>query len=373
MNSTFAHRLSQAWFAIQDGLFPEIEHQLGETLTRKLQQLIRTLEVARVEEHLPDLRRMTGRPQRDRAALARAFVAKAVLNITTTEALIDRLHQDRRLKRLCGFDLFRKLPDAATFSRAFAEFAQFELPQRVHAALISAHLSDQLIGHLSRDSSAIEVRERPARKPQDAVTEPAQKPARRGRPKRGEVRVAPSPTRIEQQLQTTTLTEMLSDLPRDCDTGTKQDAQGFKRGWIGYKLHWDVADGGIPISAILTSASVHDSQVYIPLGMMSDKRVTNLYDLADAGYCSPLLRDYSRSLGHVPLVDYNPRRGEKIPFAPHEAVRYKERSTVERANARIKDEFGGRSIYVRGPVKVMAHLMFGIVALTVDQLMRWTT
>ena len=106
MNSTFGHRLSQAWFAIQDGLFPEMEQQLGETLTPKLQQLIRTLEIARVEEHLPDLQRLIGRPQRDRAALARAFVAKAVLNLTTTEALIDRLHHDDSLKRVCGFNLF---------------------------------------------------------------------------------------------------------------------------------------------------------------------------------------------------------------------------------------------------------------------------
>ncbi len=134
-----------------------------------------------------------------------------------------------------------------------------------------------------------------------------------------------------------------------------------------------MADGGIPISAMLTSASVHDSQVFIPLARKSAARVDSLYDLADAGYCSPLLCDYSRSLGHVPLIDHNPRRGEKIPFAPHEAVRYRERSTVERANARLKDEFGGRSIFVRGPVKVMAHLMFGVVALTVDQLMRWLT
>lgn len=139
--------------------------KLGETLTPKLQQLIRTLEVARVEEHRPDLRRLTGRPQRDRAALARAFVAKAVLNLPTTEALIDRLQQERNLRRLCGFDLCRKLPDAATFSRAFAAFAPFELPQRVHAALIAAHLSDQCIGHLSRDRSAIAARERPAKLP----------------------------------------------------------------------------------------------------------------------------------------------------------------------------------------------------------------
>ena len=118
---------------------------------------------------------------------------------------------------------------------------------------------------------------------------------------------------------------------------------------------------------------MHDSQVYIPLGMMSDKRVTNLYDLADAGYCSPLLRDYSRSLGHVPLIDHNPRGGEKIEFAPAEAQRYKERSQAERTNARLKDEFGGRQVWVRGPTKVMNHLMFGLLALTADQLLRLLT
>lgn len=369
MNTTFRDRLSQVWFAIQDGLFPEIERQLGEATSTKQQQLIRILEVARVEDFLPDLRGVPGRPQRDRAALARAFVAKAVLNLPHTEALIERLRQDRSLARLCGFNPFRRLPDAATFSRAYAEFARLELPQRVHAALVSEHLGEQLIGHLSRDSSAIEARERPAPKAEETAAAP---PARRGRPRKAEQRPK-APSRIERQLNLSTLDEMLDDLPRACDVGAKQDSQGFKRAWIGYKLHWDVADGGIPISALLTSASLHDSQAFIPLARMSAARVTNLYDLADAGYCSPLLREYSRGLGHVPLIEHNPRRGEKILFAPHEAVRYRERSTVERANARLKDEFGGRSIFVRGPLKVMAHLMFGVVALTVDQLMRWVT
>ena len=43
---------------------------------------------------------------------------------------------------------------------------------------------------------------------------------------------------------------------------------------------------------------------------------------------------------------------------------------VERVNARLKDEFGGRSIRVRGPAKVMAHLMFGVLALTADQILK---
>ena len=38
-------------------------------------------------------------------------------------------------------------------------------------------------------------------------------------------------------------------------------------------------------------------------------------------------------------------------------------------NARLKDEFGGHHVWVRGYLKVN-HLVFGILALSVDQLMR---
>lgn len=166
---------------------------------------------------------------------------------------------------------------------------------------------------------------------------------------------------------------MLTDLPTCCDVGTKRNSNGYKTSWIGYKLHLDVGDGMVPISAIVTSASVHDSQVAIPLATLSAQRVTNLYDLMDAGYCSPILREHSRQLGHVPLIDHNPRRGEKIEFAPHEAQRYKERSAVERVNGRLKDSFGVHRINVRGHEKVLSHLMFAVLALTADQLLRWVT
>ena len=56
-----------------------------------------------------------------------------------------------------------------------------------------------------------------------------------------------------------------------------------------------------------------------------------------------------------------------------EDIRYNERSSVERVNGRIKDDVGGDSIRVRGHKKVMCHLMFGILALTVDQLLRLLT
>ena len=48
-----------------------------------------------------------------------------------------------------------------------------------------------------------------------------------------------------------------------------------------YKFTVDVGDGGIPLSAITTSASVHDSQVAIPLMKMTSDRVESLYDSHD--------------------------------------------------------------------------------------------
>jgi len=163
---------------------------------------------------------------------------------------------------------------------------------------------------------------------------------------------------------------MLSDIPTACDRGTKCNAQGYKLSWNGYKLHLDTADCGVPIAALLSSASMHDSRAAIPLSLMSAQRVTNLYDVMDAAYCSTELREHSHSLGHIPLIDHNPRKGQKIEFDPAEAIRYNERTVAERSNARLKDEFGGKIIMVKGDTKVMGHLMFGVLALSANQLMR---
>jgi hypothetical protein len=163
---------------------------------------------------------------------------------------------------------------------------------------------------------------------------------------------------------------MLSEIPTQCDRGTKSNAQGYKHSWNGYKLHLDTADCGVPIAALLSSASMHDSRAAIPLSLMSAQRVTNLYDLMDAAYCGKQLREHSESLGHVPLIDHNPRQGKKIEFDPAQAIRYRERTVAEHSNARLKDEFGASHLGVKGALKVMSHLMFGVLALSADQLIR---
>lgn len=386
--------LRQRLKAVQRELIEGLGAEMNAPTSPALERLVHTLDWLRMEEFVADGCGV-GRPQRERFALANAFIAKVVLRLPTTVALIDRLKVDRALRRICGFAWFKRLPDEATFSRAFAQFAQERLAERVHEALVKEQLGDQLIGHISRDGTAIAVRERPAQAAQ--ATQPALEPRvpeqpalpmqidppqqpgapdtttrikhRRGRPRRGEVRAPKESSRIGRQRQQE-VQQMLAEISRHCDRGAKCNAQGYKNSWNGYKLHIDTADCSVPISAVLTSASVHDSQVAIPLSRLSAQRVTSLYDVMDAAYCSAELREDSRALGHVPLIDHNPRGGVKLAFAPHEAARYKERTVAERMNARLKDEFGGNNVWVRGPVKVMSHLMFGVLVLSADQLMR---
>jgi hypothetical protein len=361
--SFLAETLSQFWLSIQGRLFPWLEEELGE-LSEKQRQLVSILELTRIESFIASSRGWPGRPEKDRRAIARAFVAKVVYNMATTRQLLERLGSDPTLRRLCGWERQNDLPSEATFSRAFAEFAQRKLVEEVHAALIEKYEGPRLVGHIARDSTEIAARERGVKKEKK---QPLPK-HKRGRPKQGEVRVKPI-TRLERQ-QNMTLEEMLNDLPRVCDSGTKLNSRSYPVYWVGYKLHLDVADGQIPISCILTSASVHDSQAALPLATMTAQRVTNLYDLMDAAYDTQIIREHSRSLGHQPLIDYNNRGVEKRAFAPHEAQRFKERTSVERVYGRLKDEFGGRMIRVRGATKVMASLMFGVLALTADEILR---
>jgi K+-transporting ATPase c subunit len=106
-----------------------------------------------------------------------------------------------------------------------------------------------------------------------------------------------------------TLAAMLAELPRNCDVGVKRNAKGHQESWIGYKPHIDSADGEIPISCVLTSASVHDSQLAIPLATMTAARVTNLYDLMDSAYDDAAIKQHSRDLGHVPIIEISIRGG----------------------------------------------------------------
>ena len=378
------------WNHIQGYLFPWLREEV-DPMTEALGRLVTTLDVIGLEAFVPEPPRGAGRPPDDRRALARAFVAKAVLGVPTTTALIERLDVDKSLRRILGWERRSQVPSgsypfprlrgvcAGRSARQDARGADRALARRAHRR------RDRARRH--RDRGAREAGQDGAERQKEDPPPPdgAQPTRKRGRPRKDEERPKPEPTRLERQT-TQNLDQMLADLPTACDVGSKKNSKGYKETWVGYKLHLDVACGQIPVSCVLTSASVHDSQVAIPLMTMTGARVSYLYDLMDAAYDAAAIHDHSKALGHAPIIDRNFRaqheakaewakeveRMKLIHMPDPDDVIFDFRTLAERVNARLKDEFGARSVRVRGAIKVKCHLMFGVVALAVDQILRVT-
>ncbi|MCY4151398.1 MAG: transposase, partial [Aestuariivita sp.] len=213
-----ANTIADIWNRFQGELFPNLTQDLG-PLTPNHQRFVTVLDMKPVEAFIQTHSSGRGRPLEDRRALARSFIAKAVWNLPTTRALLDRLQCDPKMRRLCGWERVGDIPSESTFSRAFAEFADMALPERLHAALIESAFADTVVGQLSRDSTAIAAREKPKAKLSTPKT-----PRKRGRPK--------EPRRLDRQLNAgLSLKHMLADLPNAGDIGTKRNAKGYKTSW----------------------------------------------------------------------------------------------------------------------------------------------
>jgi hypothetical protein len=216
--------VAEIWNPICSIPVPRLEECLDQPLTAKLKQLVGILEIVRIEEHLPpEPSHQRRRKRQDRWFIARAFVAKAVYDLETTQQLIKALRLQPSLRRICGFARRTHIPSSATFSCAFAEFATLKWADTVHAALVHTYVGEQVVMHISRDATMIVAREKPVptRKP-----EPAPK-KKRGRPKKGQPAPVPEPTRLQKQLDQT-IEEALAELPYVCNVGTKTDSKGHK-------------------------------------------------------------------------------------------------------------------------------------------------
>ena len=387
--------LSRIWQGTQQVLFPNLEMDLA-PISEREKEFARMIELVQVDQHIGPYRWVgVGRKPHDRLAIAHAFLAKAHWNLTETKRLIEMLKSSPTISLICGWKTAKEIPSESVFCRAFREFSDGNLLQLVHETMIRNCLGDKIIGHISRDSTAIPAREKPIRKPKEACKEKGSKDkacknkackkkackknackktaCKKKAVRRKAVRHSPSAgelKRLDIQVRRT-MAENIADLPRQCDIGVKKNSMGHVFWWIGYKLHIDTMDGDIPVSAILTSASLHDSQAAVPLIQMSTDRHTYLYDLSDSAYDAKRIKDFSREQGHVPITAPNNRR-RKVPVEldPAEKVRYRCRSSAERVNSNLKDNYGVRIIRVRGAAKVMAQLMFAIIALCANQLFR---
>ena len=351
---------------VQKSLLPHLNECLNTPLTEREEKLVAILEIVEIEKYVyrTASTQWLGRKLLARRAIARSFVAKSFNRYATTADLIRALKSSPNLRLVCGFESAEDIPSESTFSRAFREFSENGLAVQNLDGLVKEYLSDEIICHINRDSTAITGRKKPLKK-----KKVVKKPRKRGRPAAGEKREPVKMKRLDRQSQQS-LEDAISELPTACDRGTKKNAKGYKTSWNGYKLHLDTNDNGLPFSALVTSASMHDSQAAIPLMKMTSSKVNYLYDLMDAAYDAKAIDKMSKQLGHVPIIDRNSRGRDVVPMAEHESARYRERSGAERANARLKDDFGANNIRVRGHSKVTLHLMLGVVTLFADQLIK---
>lgn len=348
--------LLSLWKHIQRQLIPALGHELGELSDkdRKFVEVIGLLRLNPIAERYGW--RGVGCPPSSRIWMIHALIAKEIYQFPTRKALVEALRSNPTLRGLCGWESRADVPSESTFCRAFERFAEDRLPEQIHAELIARHCKDKLAGHVSRDSTAIKAPDNsPIVKKQERVR------GKPGRPRKGEAPVPAEPKRLDLQ-PTRTLAENLADLPTASDCSGKRGSKGNMEYWRGYKLHVDVIDGDIPVSAILTSASTHDSQVAIPLMQMTTQRVTSCYQLMDAAYDAKAIREYAKKLGQVPIIE-PAQKGNWTPLDPAERKRFAQRSSCERFNSQLKENLGGRTVRVRGALKVMCHLMFGVVVI----------
>lgn len=380
--------LSKMWnkvLNLEISLFPLLKEKLRlEELSYKEQKLIKILDFAQIEKNFTVVS-LTNTPK-DRAEIARAFIAKSVYNLQTTRDLIDRLRIDRTLRVLCGWRYTNDIPSESKFSRVFKELSDLNIAQKTHEKFVKEYLSQKTFFYNATDATKIPLREKAVKK------EKVKKVKRKaGRPKKGEAREAIKPKILEQQKEMQTAEEMLCLVSTECGVGVKQNSKGNKEVWIGGKLHISAVDGDIPITAFYSGANVHDSSVALPLIAETSRRVNYLYDLQDAGYDSDIIREFSIKYNHRPVVDINPKNSQvlrdKIQLIEDEkkkfeyfgltqssdAHHYNQRSMVERVNKYLKDDFGCDKIYYQGATKVASVLAFGILSICIHQSLKLVT
>lgn len=308
-----------------------------------------------------------GRPRKTRLGIYKSYLASLVFGVPTNTNLRKRLLSDVNLRKLCGFPTRKAVPSESVFSRVFAAFSKNEISQKLHDAMVATYVSPLLIGHISRDSTAIHTREKPVNTKKDI---PQKKKRKRGRPKRGEVRPPKEETVLEKQADMEP-DKALQEINIQPSWGCKVNSQGKKNHWKGYKLHLDVTDFGLPVTAVLTGANVYDNQVAIPMEKITERKVTHLYSLMDSAYDALPVRVLISSRNRIPIIEYNKRRGPEKQLDPAEKQRFKIRSVVERSNAHLKDWLIGPVLYVKGPQKVMQRLMLGGVILTALKILQY--
>lgn len=289
---------------------------------------------------------MNGRPGYPLSSILAVWTVKEFFSLKTITATLEFIRSSSSIRTICSLDI---IPSAASISRRTAELEEVMDIDSIHSLLCSSFYKDRLVCNLSIDSTIIEGREKPA------ARERKKSAGRRGRRKKGseEAKAAAEKRQKTEDLhaleENGDIQEYINTLCGECSLTGKNNSKGHMQWFIGYKAHLAVDDFGIPVASFITGACVTDAKVAIPLIRTANDRCTFLYALMDGGYSDKRIAQFLSSIGKVPVIDFKAvRNGIKPEMDMAKRSRFKARTTVERTNSEMKENFLPYELYSRG-------------------------
>ncbi|MDT3698107.1 MAG: transposase [Thermincola sp.] len=162
-----------------------------------------------------------GRKPENREAILRALLIAPFENISEFTALRDRLVSDIRFRYQCGFELPKRIPSIATFSRVFGQIVEKEIAQKLFNDLVQQCLDANIVvgETIAIDSTAIDAYEK---------KQPKSKSQKTG----------------------------------NATWGAKYDTFRNKITWFGYKIHLAVdTSSELPLAIEVTPANINDGDI----------------------------------------------------------------------------------------------------------------
>ncbi len=156
------------------------------------------------------------------------------------------------------------------------------------------------------------------------------------------------------------------------DSTPLEDLYDMEAGWgythegsfRGFKLHAVVNQLGLPLKATLTPGNRHDSPL-LPV-LLEDLEAD--YVLADAGYDSETNMRLVKSIGAIPVIASNPRRGKRRRLKREGAELLRAyRCLVEQFNGHVKDNVLKECwVRPRGIAKKAAMVTAGLISINAN-------
>ncbi|MBI2166121.1 MAG: transposase [Chloroflexi bacterium] len=306
-------------------------------IVQELQRLFGNLEDAPLLEALigPTRRGPKGHPV---YTLWRCFVAKYVLGLASTAALIRELHNNPFIAEACGISSPDAIPHESTFSRFFARLSKYNTAAKVK------DVSRALVRRFYEDKPGFGKR------------------------------VA---------IDSTTLKGWVNggkSAPSDKQAkwSVKKNTHGKEEFILGYKLHLMVdCEYELAIAANVSPGNTHDvaraSNVLREARFGTKGSFQPAYVMADKGYSSRELRTLiARQYGATPVIDIPASHkralatyGEQTTLPGYMALK-KQRTAVERVFSRLKGQCSLNRITVRGLRKVTVHCYLSLLSMQVS-------